>query len=356
MAGRVCDEENAMTDDMVAQLTAELAELRRELADVRAEVAAMQPAKPSAQLDPADPLSHDVDPAPQHPGWSRRAMILGGAAATVGAVNALRVAPPAAAAVGAMQYGAINRAEDGTTSLTSTSTNYTLGVANSAPARDGGYPFCMMVHSEFATALSVTATHGVGIRVYSGDGAALQVNPGPNSLPGDGTWATGSVVMTQGGEMWLCVTGGSPGQWRLLGSPAAAGGFIPITPARVYDSRAPQPSGGAPLLAGSNRVISVRDARDLITGAVITPNLVPAGTKAITVNVTITETVGAGHVALVPGVALTYSASAINWDRSGQNLANGLTLSIDAARNLRAFCRNGDTHVIIDVTGYFRAV
>ena len=341
-------------NDTVAQLTAELAELRREVAALRAEVTARQHTEVGRSPDQERPPAATDDTSGHHR-WSRRAMILGGAAASVSAVNALRIAPPAAASSGAMQYGGINNAGDSSTLLGSYNTNLTLWVSNSAAAGDGGYPASLFVSSLHSTALWATTSHGVGIRAHSMDAAALQLDPGPNSVPTSGTWATGSLVMTTSGELWLCAMGGAPGQWRLLGSLAAAGAFVPITPTRVYDSRTPAPSGGARLVAGSDRVISVRDARNLDTGAVITANVVPAGSKAITVNVTITETAGAGYVSLVPGVAPSFNASSINWDRGGQILANGLTLPIDAARNLRAFCRGGDTHLLIDVTGYFRA-
>lgn len=342
-------------NDTVAQLTAELAELRREVANLRTEAHARQHVETVGGSAAEDTTSESVSQASGHHSWTRRAMILGGAAATVGAVNSLRAAPPAAAASGVMQYGAINNAEDSSTMLNSYNPTVTLWVSNTAAAGANGYPASLFVSSLHSTALSVTTSHGVGIRAHSMDAAALQLDPGPGAVPASGTWATGSLVMTTSGELWLCAMGGSPGQWRLLGSLAAAGAYVPVTPARVYDSRAPQPSGGARLLANTDRVISVRDARDLTSGAVITSNVVPAGSKAITVNVTITETTGVGYVSLVPGVALTFNASSINWDRAGQTLANGLTLPIDAARNLRAFCRNGDTHLVIDVTGYFRA-
>ena len=361
-----------MTDSIAypdaTDVAAEMADMRREVARLRAEVAALQASAQAntqahghtrehstAQVEPHLSAPAETEREPGRRNWSRRAMILGGAAATVGAVNALRVASPAAASTGAMQYGAINNSEDSSTMLSSYNPNITLWVANSAAAGANGYPIGLFASSVNSTALWATSSLGVGIRAHSVSGAPIQIDPGRNAVPSSGTWATGSVVMTTSGELWFCAMGGSPGQWRLLTSLAAAGAYVPITPARVYDSRTPQPSGGALLLAGTDRVISVRDARDLNTGGVVTANIVPAGSKAITVNVTITETTGVGYIALVPGVTPTFNASSINWDRAGQTLANGLTLPIDAARNLRAFCRNGNTHLIIDVTGYFRA-
>jgi hypothetical protein len=50
-------------------------------------------------------------------------------------------------------------------------------------------------------------------------------------------FSRGSLFVTTGGETWLCVQSSTPGTWRLLASPASAGGYVAITPVRVYDSR-----------------------------------------------------------------------------------------------------------------------
>ena len=73
-------------------------------------------------------------------------------------------------------------------------------------------------------------------------------------------------------------------------------GFHPITPFRAYDSRL----SGGPIGSGS-RVVSVKDARDPGSGAVVTPDAVPAGASAVTFNLTVVNTGATGFLSVVPG-------------------------------------------------------
>ena len=75
--------------------------------------------------------------------------------------------------------------------------------------------------------------------------------------------------------------------------------FVPITPARVYDSR----SGDGVLSRNSSRSVSVKDARNS-SGAVTTPDVVPAGASAITFNLTVTGATGPNFCPLVLAISL----------------------------------------------------
>ena len=155
------------------------------------------------------------------------------------------------------------------------------------------------------------------------------------------------------GSLWWCVQGGTPGVWRLVTS-AATAAFVPVNPTRVYDSRVPQPSAGVPLAAGTSRDISVANGRDLVSGAVTVANLVPAGARAVALNLTVANGTGLGTVALAPGGAATFASSAINFS-ADQRIANGLITAINpATRQVRAFAITSSVAVIIDITGYFR--
>ena len=140
-------------------------------------------------------------------------------------------------------------------------------------------------------------------------------------------------------------------------APAAASAppsFHPITPTRVYDSRSPTPAPG-PLAGGLNRLVSVADGRDLISGAVSTADVVPIGTTAIACNVTVSNTVGAGFLTVNPGGNVVIAASTINWFGPGQILANGVIVTISADRNVTVIAGGGgQTDFILDVTGYFQ--
>jgi hypothetical protein len=128
--------------------------------------------------------------------------------------------------------------------------------------------------------------------------------------------------------------------------------FHPLTPFRAYDSR--WAGAGGPILANTSRTVSVKDAHDTNTGAVTTADLVPPSARAVGYNLTITGTSGFGFLAITPGDEVTFGASAINWSSTGQDLANGGTVGVNAAREVKVFAGfTGSTQFIVDVTGYY---
>lgn len=168
--------------------------------------------------------------------------------------------------------------------------------------------------------------------------------------------AVGELVLEAAtGDLYLCVVAAPPGQvgtWRKIAGPATAGAFHPIPPTRVYDSRLDPKGKLAP--AEGTRVTNVKDGIDLATGVVNAPNVVPAGATAIAYNLTIAETQNAGFLAVYPANEATFKASSINWDRSGQLLANAAIVQISSARQVKVSVGGGgSTHYLIDVTGYY---
>lgn len=136
-----------------------------------------------------------------------------------------------------------------------------------------------------------------------------------------------------------------------VGYIAASPDYFPIAPTRVYDSR----FGDGTLLSGGTRVVTVANGISPTTGTVTIPNLVPAGARGITYNLTITQTVGVGNLAIYPATG-SPSASAINWSFTGIDLANGGTVTISSARQVKvtaAGTAGARTQFIIDVTGYY---
>jgi hypothetical protein len=143
-----------------------------------------------------------------------------------------------------------------------------------------------------------------------------------------------------------------------VGYDMAPTGFVPISPVRAYDSRWTASGSTAGLTlgvisGGDARTISVADGRDLNTGAITSPNAVPAGASAIAYNLTLSNTTGIGFLAVTPGGASTYAASSINWSAAGQLLANGLIVGVDGTRAIKVFAGGSSTNFIVDVVGYF---
>lgn len=166
----------------------------------------------------------------------------------------------------------------------------------------------------------------------------------------------GEVDIDTNGDLWLCTAAGTPGTWRKLSGPAAAGAFHAVTPGRVYDSRVPDPGPIAPLVAGQERTIDVAGRRQLTTGTVELADFVPAGATAIAANVTVVDTVSAGFLTANPGGVHAVGAATVNWSATGQILNNGVILTVDANRRLNVIAGGSpgaSTHFVVDVTGYF---
>ena len=171
------------------------------------------------------------------------------------------------------------------------------------------------------------------------------------------TVGTRGMFMQENGALWFCVASSGSQRWRRVAGPTGAGGFNAITPIRVYDSRAANPAGNVGILnSGSNRTISVADSRNS-SGEVIQTNSIPAGALAVTANVTVTGTTGiGGYLSINPGGNTSEATSSINWFGAGQNIANGLTLTLNTSRQLTVVCGTGtgsNTHFIVDISGYY---
>ena len=140
----------------------------------------------------------------------------------------------------------------------------------------------------------------------------------------------------------------------MLSGPLTAGAFTPVTPARVYDSRLSTYALHGVLGSGQNRPISVANSFD-VNGTPVTANFVPIGATAVFANVTVVDTTGNGWLAINPGGTTAVSASSINWSASGQILANGISLTLNATRQITVVNgSSGSTNFIIDVLGYYR--
>jgi hypothetical protein len=128
--------------------------------------------------------------------------------------------------------------------------------------------------------------------------------------------------------------------------------YFPISPTRVYDSRSAAPTPGA-LTPNQSRVVSVKDGRDG-NGVVNAPDVVPAGARAVTFNITATGTNGPNFLGVTPGDAAGLSTSSLNWG-GGSDIANSGTVKLDASRQVKVFMgdQSGSSQFIIDITGYY---
>ena len=126
-----------------------------------------------------------------------------------------------------------------------------------------------------------------------------------------------------------------------------------IEPIRVFDSRtAPPGLGGGKLVSGSSTGVSV--------GVLVERGFVE-NPVAVFVNVTITETEGAGFLLVrasdLSGNRPLPATSNINWSTNGQTLANLVVTTVGGENTLEVHAGgNGRTHYILDVQGFIPVV
>jgi len=158
----------------------------------------------------------------------------------------------------------------------------------------------------------------------------------------------GEIAFDQNGDLWLCVADGTPGSWHRLGGTNTAG-VLTVLPAtkRVYDSRIGEPPlfvpPKVPMTANETRTLDMKQ----------NSSTVPAGARAVLLNLTVANTSPAGFVGLFKGDISWPGNSSINWDHAGQAIANLAVVALDASANIKAYNGGAQTDIIIDVIGYF---
>jgi hypothetical protein len=268
-------------------------------------------------------------------------------------------APPAA--TGASAFSAGGYAPDGTTPFPAGVGGYgdaTIlhGVHGSTTAA-GGYG---VVAANLAAASAPTdpAPAG-GIAVASANGAQIRFVSlaGAVSGPTPGVHAAGELYVDADGTLWFTVPTGTADEVRfvkLAGAPTS-GSFHAIDPQRSYDSRQPAYAVRGQMAPNTSRVISVADGHDTNGGAVTTADVVPAGATAVQINVTAANMTAPNFLSVTAGDKASTNTSLLNWSPGDIQIANSITVPLDASRQIKVFNGNqtGSTDVIIDVFGYY---
>ncbi|MFD5148827.1 hypothetical protein [Streptomyces sp. NPDC058401] len=128
-------------------------------------------------------------------------------------------------------------------------------------------------------------------------------------------------------------------------SRTAAGGYTSVAPTRLVDTR--QGLGASTVAAGPQKTFGVQ-----VAGAAGLP---ATGVTAVSLNVTVTNPGGDGHLTVFPGGGQAPTTSSVNFT-AGQTVANAVIVPVGA--DGRISIRNGSwnrTDVIVDVTGYYGA-
>ena len=129
-----------------------------------------------------------------------------------------------------------------------------------------------------------------------------------------------------------------------------------IAPQRAYDSRRTSPAytPNGVLAPNQSRVVSVANGHNA-AGAVTLANAVPAGATAVEINLTAADPTEQNYLAVAPGDAASTATSLLNWNLGVTQIANSITVKLDADRKIKVFCGDqaGSTHFIVDVFGYY---
>ena len=362
----------------------ELDALRQEIAQLRDELRELRNERTTETTESAITKSSEQTPAP--PISRRHALRTAGvvaAGAIAGGIATVATAGPAAAAPGSFSgdpvalhadaqtgIGVVATSVSGTAISANTSaanaaaidvlnmnhygisSNGTIGVVGQAVAGGSIGVMGTAVSTNAGTGGSFSGPNGVSI---SGDLVTAQLLPTVGGPPPtiNRTYTQGALIVDNAGALWYCVASGAPGIWRQLSSASSAGSFHPVTPGRVYDSRCAQPSPGA-LSSGGIRLLSVAAQRDLTTGAVTNANFVPSDATAVFANVSVVNTVNSGYLTINPGGVTTISAATITWGTSNQTQSNGVSLTLDNARQITVLAGGpGATDFVIDIFGYW---
>ena len=121
--------------------------------------------------------------------------------------------------------------------------------------------------------------------------------------------------------------------------------FVPVTPVRIMDTRRPEDKAAA---GGKSRMWA-----GWTRGFQLPRNKQGFGDKAsgIVMNVTITQSMGAGFVTVLPGQTIRRVVSNVNVSRVNQTAANHVTTAV-STKGVECWNRTG-SHLICDVAGWF---
>ncbi|MCX5129983.1 hypothetical protein OG898_28330 [Streptomyces sp. NBC_00193] len=179
---------------------------------------------------------------------------------------------------------------------------------------------------------------------------------------GDGTKTEGKGAARQGSERWDFSHGYALGSYMIkvtvkdtthgvqavneLKYVTRGTEFTPHAPTRLLDTRAGVGAKQAKVAGRSSVALKVAGAAD-----------VPAGVRAVVLNVTVTNTRGPGHVSVQSdkGLAETVQTSNVNY-LAGQSVPNLVIANVGADGFVHLF--NGgweSVDLLADVTGYFTA-
>lgn len=136
-----------------------------------------------------------------------------------------------------------------------------------------------------------------------------------------------------------------------------AGGFNPLQPSRIADSRCtgatPQPLCAQESLPAANSgVVTLGPAASealTVTGVGKVPS---SGVAAVMMDVTVTDTTASSFLSVYPPTSTRPQVSNLNWT-SGETLSNKVIVDVGPTGQVTLYNHSGSTDVVVDVEGWF---
>jgi hypothetical protein len=239
-------------------------------------------------------------------------------------VRAIAIDPATPSTLYAATSTEVFKSTDSAASWVSVSTGL-AGVGPASLAIDPAAPTTL-----YTGALPYNPLPSGGVFKSEDAGATWVGDPSGPPVP----WILALVVDPAGTTHYAGTTGGV---WQLRGT---TGAFHTVSPCRVVDTR----GSDAPALgAGLTRSFKVVGRCG-----------VPAEASSVSLNVTVTGALSAGHLRLHPGMSPRPSSSSLNFG-AGETRANNAVALLGPAGDLSIFAAQaaGGVEIIIDVNGYF---
>jgi hypothetical protein len=202
------------------------------------------------------------------------------------------------------------------------------------------------------------APKGLGVAAANGSQIHFVTLPDAVAGPTAGTHVAGEMYVDLDGTLWFAVpavSGGTDVRWVKLAATASSGAYHAITPARSYDSRKTSYPVNGPLAPNTNRVVSVADDHHRDSGVVVATDVVPVGATAAVVNITVSSPTDKNFIAVTAGDTTTTATSLQNWDAGVTQIANSVTVPLDATRQIRVYMGDqaGSADIVVDVFGFY---
>ena len=139
---------------------------------------------------------------------------------------------------------------------------------------------------------------------------------------------------------------------------ATPGLYVPLTPYRICDTRANNPSSLSGLnlsqceskTLGPNSSLTIAVSGTNPSG--LTSGGVPSSVSAVVLNVTVTNTTAASYLTAYPAGVTQPVVSNLNWT-AGETIPNRIVVPLSPNGDVTLYNNAGNTDVIVDVGGYY---